>query len=248
MKNLLFVVVLVFNFCVAQQVNTLAGSNSGFIEGNGALAKFSFPTGVCRDAAGNLYVADDNNNRIRKITPDGTVSTLAGSGLFGFINGSGTSARFRCPHGLCVDSSGNVYVAERIGDKIRKITPNGTVSTFATGFQNPFGICIDKNENLYVADSGNYKIKKITPQGVVTTLAGSTNSYQDGQGTSAGFSAMRGICVDDFGNVFVADYFSHKIRKITPNGYVSTVAGTTIGYQDGDGAIAQFNYPAGITC
>lgn len=247
MKNILFVVFLGFNFCVAQQVNTLAGSNSGFIEGNGALAKFSFPTGVCRDAAGNLYVADEGNNRIRKITPDGMVSTLAGSGLFGSINGPGTSARFRSPYSLCVDSSGNVFVAERLNNKIRKITPNGTVSTFASGFQNPYGVCIDKNGIFYVADTYNHKIKKITPQGLVTTIAGSTNTHQDGQGISAAFSYPTGICVDVSGNVFVADYGNQKIRKITPTGYVSTVAGTTIGYQDGDGVTAQFNYPAGIT-
>lgn len=247
MKNLFFIAFLCFNFCVAQQVNTLAGSNMGFSDGNVMLAKFNYTAGICSDTAGNLYVADEFNNRIRKITPDGMVTTLAGSGLSGSTNGPGTSAKFNCPHGLCVDTSGNVYVVERIGNKVRKIVPDGTVSTFATGFLNPYGICIDTNGILYVADSDNYKIKKITPQGVVTTFAGGNNGYQDGQGTSAGFSSMRGICVDTSGNVFVADYFIHKIRKITPTGYVSTVAGTTIGYQDGDGAAAQFNYPTGIT-
>lgn len=247
MKNLLFVVFLGFNFCVGQQVNTLAGSALGYNDGNVSVATFNFPTGVCRDTAGNLYVADEGNNRIRKITSDGVVTTLAGSGLIGSTNGPGTSARFSAPHGLCVDASGNVYVAERVSNRIRKITPDGTVSTFATGFQNPYSVCIDKNGILYVADTYNHKIKKITPQGLVTTIAGSTNAHQDGQGISAAFSYPEGICVDAYGNLFVADYGNQRIRKITPNGYVSTVAGTTIGYQDGDGATAQFNYPAGIT-
>ena len=235
------------NFCLAQQVSTIAGSNPGFTDGSGVFAKFGSPTGVCSDAARNLFVADDSNNRIRKITPDGMVTTFAGSGLSGSTNGPGATARFSSPHGLCVDTSGNVYVAERLSNRIRKITPDGTVSTFATGFQNPYGICIDTNGILYVADTYNHKIKKITPQGVVTTLAGSTNDYQDGQGINAAFSYPEGICVDAAGNVFVADYQSHKVRKITPTGYVSTVAGTTIGYQDGDGITAKFNYPAGIT-
>lgn len=249
MKKISFSILfsIFLNFCLAQQVTTVAGSNYGFSDGNGVLAKFSAPTGVCSDAAGNLYVADERNNRIRKITPDGMVTTLAGSGLSGSTNGPGTSARFSSPHGLCVDTSGNVYVAERLNNKIRKITPDGTVSTFATGFQNPYGVCIDTNGNLYVADTYNFKIKKVTPQGVVTTLAGSTNDYQDGQGINASFSYPEGICIDASGNVFVADYRNQRIRKITPTGYVSTVAGTTIGYQDGDGVTAQFNYPAGIT-
>lgn len=234
------------NSCLAQQVTTVAGSSYGFSDGNGVLAMFRSTTGVCSDADGNLYVADEFNNRIRKITPDGMVTTLAGSGLSGTTNGPGASARFNAPHGLCVDTSGNVYVAERLNNKIRKITPDGIVSNFATGFQDPYGVCIDTNGILYVADTYNFKIKKVTPQGVVTTFAGSTNDYQDGQGTSAAFSYPEGICVDASGNVFVADYRNQRIRKITPTGYVSTVAGSTIGYQDGDGATAQFNYPAGI--
>lgn len=243
--SILFTIFL--NCCLAQQVTTFAGSDYGFSDGNVVSAKFRFTTGVCRDIQGNLYVADEGNNRIRKITSDGVVTTLAGSGLIGSTNGPGTSARFSAPHGLCIDASGNVYVAERVSNRIRKITPSGTVSTFATGFQNPYGVCIDKNGILYVVDTYNHKIKKITPQGLVTTIAGSTNAHQDGQGTSAAFSYPEGICVDAYGNLFVADYGNQRIRKITPNGYVSTVAGTTIGYQDGDGAIAQFNYPAGIT-
>lgn len=238
---------LFLSFCTAQHVTTVAGSNYGFSDGNGVSAMFRSTTGVCSDTAGNLYVADEGNNRIRKITPDGMVTTLAGSGLSGSTNGSATSARFSSPHGLCIDTSGNVYVAERLSNRIRKITPDGTVSTFATGFLYPFGVCVDSNGNLYVADTYNFKVKKITPQGVVTTLAGSNIGYQDGQGINAAFSYPEGICVDAFGNVFVADYSNQRIRKITPTGYVSTIAGTTIGYQDGDGATAQFNYPAGIT-
>jgi streptogramin lyase len=244
-------------------VSTLAGSGSwGSTDGTGTSASFSFLSGVAVDASGNVYVADSDNQKIRKITPSGVVSTLAGSGSSGSTDGTGTSASFRYPSGVALDASGNVYVADYYNHKIRKITPSGVVSTFAgsgsrgstdgTGtsarFYYPSGVALDASGNVYVADSDNNKIRKITPSGVVSTLAGSgSTGSTDGTGTSASFYFPRGVALDASGNVYVADSNNHKIRKITPSGVASTLAGSgSQGSTDGTGTSASFNYPSGV--
>jgi sugar lactone lactonase YvrE len=176
-----------------------------------------------------VYVADTGNNRIRKITPSGNVTTLAGSGSFGYADGQGTAASFYEPTGVAVDGSGNVYVADKGNNRIRKITPSGNVTTLAgsgsrgygegqgtsASFSGTYGLAVDGSGNVYVADNGNNRIRKITPSGNVTTLAGS-GSYgsTDGPGTSASFNSSTGVAVDGSGNVYVADMFNHRIRKI----------------------------------
>jgi sugar lactone lactonase YvrE len=160
----------------------------GSADGTGAAARFNYPQGVTADGSGNVYVADSNNFTIRKITPAGVVTTLAGAaGASGSVDGAGAAARFNRPSGLAVDGSGNVYVADTYNHTIRKITPAGVVSTLAgtalaygsadgTGaaarFFYPQGVAADGSGNVYVADSNNLTIRKITPAGVVTTLAG----------------------------------------------------------------------------
>jgi sugar lactone lactonase YvrE len=149
------------------EVSTLAGSGSlGNADGLGTAASFNYPTGIAIDATGNLYVADSENHKIRKITPAGVVSTLAGSGLPGNTNGTGTSASFKAPLGVTVDAAGNVYVADSQNHKIRKITPAGVVSTFAgsggagstdgagsvASFNLPAGVAVDASGNVFVAD------------------------------------------------------------------------------------------------
>ncbi len=185
------------------------------------------PTGVAVDGAGNVYVADRYNHRIRKITASGVVSTLAGSAS-GYTDGTGTSAKFKNPTGVAVDGAGNVYVADYNNHGIRKITTSGVVSTLAgitygytdgTGtsakFKNPYGVAVDGAGNVYVADRDNHRIRKITTSGVVSTLAGSSQGYTDGTGTSAQFAYPFGVAVDGTGNVYVADESNHRIRKIT---------------------------------
>ncbi len=221
---------------------------------------------VGKDSAGNLYIADTSNLLIRKITPAGVVTTIAGQwGVYGSNDGPGGSAAFVAPGGTAVDSSGNIFVTDSGNDTIRKITPSGDVTTFAgtakapgsadgTGaaarFLGPQGIAVDSANNLYVTDTGNHTIRKITPSGVVTTIAGAAgqSGSADGSGTQARFNGPLGIAVDASGNVFVADTKNHTIRRISSAGTVTTIAGSAglAGSTDGTGTNALFSRPTGI--
>ncbi|MFY0593159.1 SMP-30/gluconolactonase/LRE family protein, partial [Roseivirga sp.] len=238
--------------------STVAGSTLGSADGTGTNAQFNFPSGLALDAAGNIYVADGNNNSIRKITSAGVVSILAG-GSSGSTDGSGAAAKFQNPNGLAVDLSGNIYVADGNNNSIRKITPAGVVSTLAGGtngtadgsgtsahFNYPTGVAVDASGNVFVADRYNNRIRKITPAGVVTTFAGTTSGDSDGTGTAAQFSAPGAIALDGSGNLYVADAVNHSIRKITPDAVVTTLAGGSSGSADGSGTAAQFNFPRGV--
>ncbi len=244
-------------------VTTFAGSGSvGAANGTGTAASFKNPSNLTADATGNVYVADFGNNLIRKITSAGVVTTFAGSGAAGSANGTGTAASFNGPSAVAVDAAGNVYVVDRVNNLIRKITSAGVVSTFAgsgaqgsadgTGvaatFKGPSAIAIDASGNLYVTDSGNNLIRKITSAGVVTTFAGSgAVGSANGTGTAASFNFPIGICLDAAGNVYVADTFNSKIRKITSAGVVTTLAGIdTTGSTNGSVTVAKFNLPYGI--
>jgi sugar lactone lactonase YvrE len=244
-------------------VSTLAGSGEeGFADGTGARAIFNGPAGLAIDKNGNLYTAEFRGHRIRKITPEGVVTTMAGSGKPGFADGTGAEASFNTPQGVAVDASGNVYVSESGNHRIRRITPSGLVSTLAgsgkpgcadgTGaeacFKSPTGIALDAVGNVYVSDTGNHQIRKITPSGVVTTLAGSGKpGFQDGQGTKASLNFPLGLAVDRNGNIYVADMGNHRIRKITPDGFVTTLAGSgKAGAEDGYSTAASFVLPWGV--
>jgi sugar lactone lactonase YvrE len=246
-------------------VSTFAGSSYGAVNGIGTQAKFQGPRGIALDAQGNLYVADAENNSIRKITPDRVVSTLAGGNGPGFINGNGLSAKFRSPRGVTIDSKGNIYVADTENDCIRKITPDGEVSTFAGGaeadfkdgigvaaeFKSPEGVAVDVQDNIYVADAGNRSIRKITPDQTVSTVAGTPGGdFVDGPGNIAKFAAPRGVAIDTKGDIYVADFDNHCIRKITPDHVVTTFAGRkpkSEGSDNGNAAQSKFYFPRGIT-
>jgi len=244
-------------------VSTFAGKGGGFLDGPGNVALFNGVSGIAVDASGYIYVAELFNNRIRKITPQGVVSTLAGTGAAGSTNGPGSTATFSSPTGVAVDSSGNVYVADGQNNLIRKITSRGDVSTLAgTGavgsadgpgstatFHIPSGVAVDAAGNLYVADTLNNKIRKITSAGVVSTLAGgATSGSGDGSGTNARFNDPNAIAVDASGaNIYVADTGNNKVRKVNSGGVVSTLAGTgALGLVNGPGTSAQFGNDQGI--
>jgi len=246
-------------------VTTLAGSSSGWADGTGTSAKFKAPRGLDSDSAGTLYVADTEYNFIRKITPEGVVTTIAGNnagGASGSTDGPAADARFNTPKDIAVHSDGTVYIADSNNNKIRKLSPDGIVSTLAgsgtPGFADgtgasavlmyPSGVAVDSAGTVYVADTYSNRIRKITPEGVVTTLAGDgTAGSADGQGTAAQFNKPTGIAVDSSGAIYVADSDNDLIRKITPGGMVSTLAGSgTPGAADGQGASAQFNEPTSV--
>jgi hypothetical protein len=252
-------------------VATLAGMTGvtggpGNVDGIGSAARFDGPQGTATDSAGNVYVADRINNTIRKITPAGVVTTLAGiaDGFVGSTDGIGSVARFNLPLGVATDNAGNVYVADGFNNTIRKITPAGVVSTLAgtarvigsadgigsaASFNGPSGVATDSVGNVYVADKGNDTIRKITPTGVVSTLAGTAGMFgsADGAGSAARFYWPTAVATDSVGNVYVADYGNHLIRKITPSGVVSTVVGVAgqIGFSAGalPGVVA---FPTGV--
>jgi len=260
-------------------VSTLAGqATGGYTDATGTAAQFRFnpvltvdSTGIAVDASGNVYVADTFNNAIRKITSAGVVTTLAGStaGLSGFVDATGTAARFFNPRGVAVDGSGNVYVGDTSNNAVRKITPAGVVSTFAGStvgtfgyvddvgtaarFRLPRGLAFDGAGNLYVADHDNNVIRVITPLGVVSTFAGNNGlpGNLSGTGTAARFNGPSGVAVDPSGNVYVADATSSTVRKITPAGVVTTLAGspqtfTQPGYIDSTGTGAEVSGPGGV--
>ena len=243
-------------------VSTFAGSaQQGINDGTGSSAQFYDPQGIASDAQGNLVVVDSRSFLIRKITPGAVVSTLAGNIIYGFTDGTGKAAQFHTPTGAALDGQDNVYIADWGNHSIRKITPGGVVTTLAgngtqgfadgTGsaarFNYPYGITVDGQGNVFVADEQNHSIRKITPAGVVTTLAGNgTIGFVNGNVSVAKFSFPSGVVIDGQGNMYVADRGNHSIRKITPAGIVSTVAGTTQGFADGDAGTARFNQPYGL--
>jgi len=247
---------------------TFAGTGgAGSTDGNGTSASFNQPLGATVDPSGNIFIAEAGSHIIRKITPAGQVSIFAGNYSQGFVNNTtGTSASFYHPVGLASDASGNIYVADEDNNVIRMITPGGAVSTFAgngsqginTGtvaaasatFKYPCGVAVDGSGNVYVADSYNNLIRKISG-GMVSIFAGNvsgTAGTADGQGTAASFNQPFSVVTDAAGNVYVTDRVGAKIRKITPSGLVSTLAGSgTAGYLDASsGTTAQFNAPTGL--
>ncbi len=212
------------------KINT-AGTNSIFV---GASGGFNSPGGLNFDFAGDLYLADQKNNKIRKISSTGFVTTIAGTGATGNLDGNATTATFNNPDGVAVDQAGNVFVADAGNNKIRKITPSGIVSTFAGNgtagsadgngtnarLYYPTGITIDPLNNLYVADYRNNRIRKITPAGVVTTLAGNGSTGRlDGIGINSSFNGPIMLAFDIVGNLFVTDFQNNLIRKISLTGY-----------------------------
>jgi sugar lactone lactonase YvrE len=249
-------------------VTTLAGAvgSKGSTNGQGVAARFFSPVGVAVGPTGILFVTDAENHTIRKITPDGVVTTVAGlAGSKGSTDGTGGAARFNQPHSLAIASDGSLYVTDTENHTIRKITPDGVVTTVAGAagrkgstdgqglvarFYHPFGIAVDAEGTLYVADNGNCTIHKITAVGTVSTVAGTAGrrGSTDGAGPMARFRYPTGLAVATNGTLYVAEATNTIVRKITVTGEVSTLAGTAFGfgYIDGTGAEARFSSPSGV--
>jgi sugar lactone lactonase YvrE len=298
-------------------VTTIAGSTVGNQDGTGTGAKFNYPSGLCIDSNGVLYVCDSVNNQIKRITGavglnSGTVTTIAGSGTAGTVDGQGTAAQFNAPFGICINSAGVLFIADASNHAIRMISPSGYVTTIAgtkgssgyndntTGtlatFTFPFGICIDSSGNLYVADTGNNRIRKIngvSPYAVTTIAGNGTAGFGNNvNGLLASFYNPYGICIDSAGNLYVGDtnnaairkiigfypyevqtlasgtaigqayglcidnsgviyyssYIRYRIIRVSSAGFITIIAGIsgTSGSTDGIGTNAIFNYPTGV--
>ena len=244
-------------------VSTFAGSGlPGHADGVGTDAMFHGPDTVVMDSEGNLLVADSDNFRIRKITPKGLVTTIAGSGHAAYRDGRRDYARFRYPTGIAIDKNGVIFVADRGSHTIRKITPDGMVTTLAgdgtrghqdgigtqARFRDPISLVPDNSNGLYVVDAGNHCIRKITPGGRVITFAGGRlPGYRNGRGAEARFHWPTGIALDPNGFLYVSDSNNSRIRKISPEGVVTTLAGSGVpGYSDGPARTARFNFPSGL--
>lgn len=250
----------------------VAGTGLSGYSGDGGQAlsaQLSSPKGIAIDSAGNLYIADTNNHRIRKIGTDGVITTIAGTGTgtFGGDNAAATLARVNSPQGVAVDGSGNVYIADTSNNRIRKINTSGTISTVAgngtggyladnvmattTRINAPRGVALDNSGNFYIADTSNNRIRKVDTSGLITTVAGTGTASFSGDGgvaTSATIRAPQAVTLDSANNLYIADTTNHRIRKVS-SGTITTLTGTGSAGYGGDGGVAtigQISSPAGI--
>ena len=250
-------------------VSTLAGAlgQAGSADGVGGAARFDSPSGVALAADGALIVSDTGNHTLRRVTLAGAVSTLAGAaGVADFADGAGGAARFNSPLGLAVAAGGIIFVADCGNHVIRRVTTDGTATTFAGAgevwgwrdgvgtnalFYSPVGVAVDAGGELFVSDANNHVIRRIATNAVVTTFAGApgVDGAADGPATTARFGKPAELALDARGNLYVADSWWHTIRKITRAGFVSTVAGAVgvDGAVDGANGVARFFNPYGLT-
>ena len=236
-------------------VTTLAGGIEGYADGPGQSASFNSPSGLALDSNGNLYVADTGNNRIRKITPEGLVSTVAGDGTAGHRDGLAAQAWFDGPIGIALDDDGNIYVADTYNDRIRLITNDGQVTTIAgmgrpghadgertsALFDTPCGIAVMEDKALIVADTGNNGLRKIAPDGQVTTLSISF----PGEESPGDLRKPVALALTHDGFLYVTEFDRARVVQIAPDGAARVIAGGNPGFADGLEA-ARLNHPAGM--
>jgi uncharacterized protein (TIGR03437 family) len=253
-------------------ISTVAGNGTPGFTGDGSAAinaEINSPTGVALDSAGNLYIADSLNCRIRKVASGGNISTLAGNGTLSYSGdgGAASKAQLNAPQGVAADAAGNVYLADTLNNVVRKISPNGTISNYAGNggagssgdgsaatsaqLNGPQGLAVDASGNLFIADTLNAKVRKVSTSGVISTVAGSGTAGYGGDGAAAASAQLNlpiGVAVDSSGNLYIADFGNSRVRKVSANN-ISTVAGNgSFGYS-GDGgpaAKAQLNGPQGV--
>ena len=251
-------------------ITTVAGSDPIRDGGPATDAALFAPNGVAVDSEGNVYIADTEHSRIRKVTPDGLISTIAGTGTEGFSGDGGPAvlAQLRLPSDVAVDRDGNLYIADLHNQRVRKVTPAGIISTVAgfgwgrwptdlkrsapeTRLVHPRGVAVDVDGNLYIAESGNHQIRKVTPQGAISTVAGTGKPGFSGDGgpaLSAQLSGPGKLAFDADGNLYIVDGSNLRVRKVTPQGIITTVAGNGERGSGGDGrlAVAAPLSPAGL--
>ena len=254
-------------------ISTVAGTGVAGYSGDGgnaANATLRFPAAVALDAAGNLYIADRDNHRVRMVDADGVISTVAGIGAAGFTGdgGAATSARLNRPNGVALDAEGNLYIADRDNHRVRMVDSDGDITTTAgTGtpgyggdggpatsamLRTPNDVTVDSNGTLYIADRDNHRVRRVGTNGVITTVAGTGTlgfSGDDGIATDAQLNKPYGISVDGQGRIYIADTDNHRIRMIDLDGTIVTIAGDGTAGNGQDDVLAletQFNAPFGI--
>jgi sugar lactone lactonase YvrE len=228
-------------------ITTIAGGTPGFSGDGGpaAAARFGWPTGIAIDSRGAIYIADIVAHRVRMIGPTGAVSTVAGDGTLGFSGDGGpaTMARLSGPCAVAVDGSGNLYIADPGNGNIRMVSARGTISTVA-GFHgarrrddagpaadtlsNPRAIAVGQDGALYIGDTGHHRVLKVSPTGTMTTVAGTGalgHSGDGGRATGATFFWITGVATDRLGNIYIADLYNRRVRRVAPNGVITSVAG-----------------------
>ncbi len=254
-------------------ITTVAGNGGLSYSGDGGqanAAQISLPQGVAVDASGNVFFSDTNNHAVRKVSTNGVISTVAGNGTAGFggDGGAGASAQLNMPQGLALDGSGNLYIADSGNNRVRKLTPAGTISTFAgtgaasssgdggaaasAGLYLPFGVAVDAGGNVFVTEFGGNRVRKVSSAGAISAVAGTgTAGYtgDGGQAAAAQLTNPRAVAVDANGNVYIADTNNYAVRVVNKSGVISTIAGNgTPGFSGdfGPATSAQVGTPSGV--
>jgi len=254
-------------------ITTVAGNGqTGYRGDNGpaTAAALSDPTGVAVGRDGSIYIADHNNNRVRRVSPSGIITTFAGDGEGGFSgdNGPATAAELTSPNGVAVGRDGSIYIADRGNNRIRRVNPSGIITTVAgdglQGFggdkgpatsaelDSPTDVVVGGDGSVYIADYGNNRIRRVTPKGVITTVAGNGedgSSGDNGQATAAALSDPVGVAVASDGTIYIADYGNDQVRRVSPTGVITTIAGNGEDGSSGDNGpatSAELSEPSGV--
>ncbi|MFF8366677.1 RICIN domain-containing protein [Rhodococcus erythropolis] len=257
----------------APQITTVAGTGDAGAAGDdgpAVVARLDRPYGLALDSTGTLYVSDHNNHQVRKVTTDGRIRTVAGTGTpgSGGDQGPAVSAQLDSPREVAVDRAGNLYIADSENHRIRKVTADGQIGTVAgtgtAGFSGddglaaaaelncPYGVAVDSTGNLYIADTDNHRVRQVTPDGQIRTIAGTGTPGFSGDGEPAAAAQLNspyGVAVDGAGDLYITDAENHRVRRVAGDGTISTVAGTGTDGFSGDGGpatSAQLNYPFGL--